>query len=108
MHEVDVVLDTGFNSALTLPPALIAALSLPFDSQSRVVLADGNTVASDGYAGVVLWDGAGRQVLVEAADGDALIRALLMDGYELRVEGDADGRGGDAPTAAVIRRKSLI
>ena len=28
-HEIEAVLDTGFNGSLTLPPALIAALGLP-------------------------------------------------------------------------------
>ena len=29
-HDVEVVMDTGFNGFLTLPPALIAALGLPW------------------------------------------------------------------------------
>ncbi len=29
-HDVEAVVDTGFNGFLTLPPALIAALRLPW------------------------------------------------------------------------------
>jgi clan AA aspartic protease len=86
VHEVDVVVDTGFNGELTLPAALIAALGLAFHRQEQTILADGSTIETDTYQGIVIWDGAERSILVEASEGDALVGTLLMDGYELRVE----------------------
>ena len=29
-HDVETIIDTGFNGFLTLPPALVAALGLPW------------------------------------------------------------------------------
>lgn len=86
LHELDAVVDTGFNGDLTLPPNLIVALGLTFERDAVTILADGSSVQIKMYAGIVLWDGAERLVAVEAAEGDVLVGTLLMDGYELRVE----------------------
>ena len=44
-HEFEAVIDTGFNGFLTLPPALIAALGLPWLCRQDGQLADGSVVA---------------------------------------------------------------
>ena len=41
-HEIEAVIDTGFDGSLTLPPALITALELPWRRRGRALLADGN------------------------------------------------------------------
>ena len=46
-HAVDVVIDTGFNGFLTLPPALIAALGLRWLCRQQGELADGTVLAFD-------------------------------------------------------------
>lgn len=41
-REIRAVIDTGFDGSLTLPPALIATLRLPWRRRGRALLADGN------------------------------------------------------------------
>ena len=43
-REIEAVVDTGYNGFLTLPPALVAELGLPFASIGRASLADGSEV----------------------------------------------------------------
>ena len=40
-QEIAAIVDTGFNGSLTLPPALIGALGLPWRTRGRVILANG-------------------------------------------------------------------
>ncbi len=46
-REVDVVVDTGFNGYLTLPPELVADLGLPVVGDAEAVLADGSEAVFD-------------------------------------------------------------
>ena len=39
---IDFVVDTGFNSYLTLPPQAVAAMKLPMESMVMARLADGS------------------------------------------------------------------
>jgi clan AA aspartic protease len=59
-HEVEMVIDTGFNGFLTLPPALIAALGLRWLCRQQAELADGSVQAFDVYVAPVDWDGQPR------------------------------------------------
>jgi predicted aspartyl protease len=54
------VLDTGFHGFLTLPPAAVAALALPFLNDFIAALADGSRVRRQVHAATILWDGAER------------------------------------------------
>ncbi len=73
--EIKAVIDTGFTDYLTLPPHLIASLSLPFRESADFVLADGSAVAFETYAATVLWDGAEKPIL--------LIGMSLLYGYRV-------------------------
>ena len=84
--DVEAVIDTGFNGFLTLPPALIAALELPWLCRQQGELADGSVQAFDVYVGTVDWDGEPRSVEVEAADAQPLLGMALMLGSELRIQ----------------------
>lgn len=77
-HDIEAVVDTGFNGALTLPPQAIADLGLPFRNRSRVTLANGAQEERDVYAAVAIWDGAPRGILVEAAETEPLIGMALL------------------------------
>ena len=46
-HDVEVVIDTGFNGFLTVPPVLVAALGLPWLCRQQGQLADGNVLVFD-------------------------------------------------------------
>ncbi len=45
-QEIEAILDTGFNGSLTLPPAVIAALGLPWQTRGLVILANGRVAVS--------------------------------------------------------------
>ena len=48
-HDVDAVIDTGFNGFLTLPRTMVQTLQLPLAGNRRVTLGDGSTVVLDLY-----------------------------------------------------------
>jgi clan AA aspartic protease len=85
-QTLEAVIDTGFDGALTLPPALITGLGLPWRRRGRALLADGNESLFDVYEATVVWDGTPRRVAVDAVDIDALVGMRLLDGYELLVQ----------------------
>ena len=39
-EEIDAVIDTGYTASLSVPPALVASLGLPWTSFGRGILAD--------------------------------------------------------------------
>jgi predicted aspartyl protease len=79
-HEVEAILDTGFTGSLTLPPSLIASLSLPWRSRSSAVLANGNVVQFDIYTATIIWDGVPRPIVIQAIDnaGASFSRAHVV------------------------------
>jgi clan AA aspartic protease len=89
-HEVDAIIDTGFNGFLTLPPALITALGLIRRSRGRALLADGSEELFDIYGVTVLWDGQQRYVEADAVGSTPLAGMSLLDGYDLHIQ-VADG-----------------
>lgn len=84
-REIEAVIDTGFTGSLSLPPAIIAALGLPFRRRGRALLADGSETLFDIHEATVAWDGSSRRVSVAAADADPLIGMALLEGYELKI-----------------------
>ena len=64
-----------------MPPAVIAALTLPFRRRGRALLAEAS----------VIWDGIPRRVSVAAADADPLVGMALLEGYELTVQATDGG-----------------
>jgi len=85
-QELTAVLDTGFTGALTLPPARIAALGLPWRTRGSAILANGAEDRFDIYAAVVIWDGRPRHILIEAADTEPLVGMGLLNGYEILLQ----------------------
>ena len=85
-QAIEVVIDTGFNGHLTLPPALISALGLPFRRSGRALLGDGSAVTFDIHEAVILWDGQPRRVPVDAAETDPLLGMGMLHGHELCVQ----------------------
>jgi clan AA aspartic protease len=91
-QEIEVVLDTGFNGSLTLPPAVIASLGLQWRTRGLVMLANGTEDHCDIYAATVIWDGSPRNILVEAADTDSLVGMALLYGQDLHMQVIEGGR----------------
>jgi len=90
-QEIEAVIDTGFDGALSLPPASIVALGLPWRQRGRALLADGSESLFDVYEATVVWDGTPRRVAVDAADIDPLAGMRLLYGYELTIQAVAGG-----------------
>lgn len=85
-HDVETVVDTGFDGYLTLPTNLIMALGLPWLFRQQGQLADGSIHVFDVHVATVEWDGQPRVVEVEAVDAQPLIGMALMQGSELRIQ----------------------
>jgi len=85
-RDVEAVIDTGLNGFLTLPPALIAALGLPWLCRQQGQLADGSFLTFDVHVLTVLWHGQPRAVEVEAADARPLLGMAMIRGSELRIQ----------------------
>ena len=85
-QEVEAVVDTGFTGDLTLPPSVIVALGVRWQSLDRGTLADGSECLFDVFEAKVVWDRRTRRILVNEADADPLVGMALLSGYELNVE----------------------
>jgi len=90
-QTVDAVIDTGFNGFLTLPGQAVAALGLQRFGSVRVVLVDGSEDLFPTYKATVEWDGAPRDVEVDAADSDPLVGMALLARHELHIQVVAGG-----------------
>jgi clan AA aspartic protease len=82
-HRIEVILDTGFNRALTFPASTITQLGLPLRTQSTAVLADGLVQHFDVFAATIEWNGRRVGVLVHAIDADPLLGMALLVGHDL-------------------------
>lgn len=91
-HEFEAIVDTGFNGSLTLPPTVIRQLGLPWRTYGSVMLADGSSEECDIHAATVIWDGADRKILVEAADTEPLVGMALLRGQQLQIAVVPGGR----------------
>lgn len=91
-QEIEAVIDSGYSGALTLPPALIAALGLRWQSVDRATLADGSTCVFQVYVGKLAGDGKVRRVLVDEAATEPLVGMRLLRGHELKMHVRARGK----------------
>jgi clan AA aspartic protease len=86
VHEIDAVIDSGFNGCLLLPSASVTALALPWVCSVQAQLGDGSFQMFDVYALTIIWDNQSRVVEVEAGEGEPLLGMELMRGYSLRAD----------------------
>ena len=91
-REIEAVIDTGYNGFLTLPPALVGELDLPFVTSGEATLADGSAVSFDIQMVTVDWDGQARHVEADAAETTPLVGMRLLAGHDLHVEVENGGR----------------
>ncbi len=91
-QEIEAILDTGFTGSLTLPPATVAALGLPWRTRGNALLANGNAAQFDIYAAIVQWDGQERNILIEAAESIPLISMRLLSGYDIHFQAITGGK----------------
>ena len=90
--RLDAVVDTGFNSFLTLPMALVRELELPMTGNNSVTLADGSEATFDIHAVTVMWDGQPRPVYAHAVDATPLAGMALLERHRLLVDVEEEGR----------------
>ena len=91
-QQIDAVIDTGYNGALTLPLSVIRTLGLPWRRRGRALLADGRDIIFDTYEATLLWDGQPRRVAVDAAAADPLVGMALLQGFELTMQVEDGGQ----------------
>ncbi|HEX5272932.1 MAG TPA: DUF6429 family protein [Gemmataceae bacterium] len=85
-QQVEAVIDTGYTASLTLPPAVVTALGLRWQSANRFTLADGSECILDVYVARVDWDGKVRTILVDEVDADPLVGMRLLRGHDLTMQ----------------------
>lgn len=85
-HTVRVVVDTGFNGALTLPTGTVQELALVRRSTERGTLADGSEALLAVHLATVIWDGLPRRVRALATSRTPLVGMALLNGYELSMQ----------------------
>jgi clan AA aspartic protease len=85
-EHVDFKVDTGFDGALTLHSAVVAALGLSRRGTQDVVLADGGLIRCAVCDGFVEWAGVPRSVRIQVADSISLLGMALMTDHQLRID----------------------
>ena len=91
-HDIEAVVDTGYNGFLTLPIALVAELGLPFAYVGQAVLANDTEVDFDIHYVTVIWDGQPRDIEVDATGSTALVGMWLLERHDLNIEVESGGR----------------
>jgi clan AA aspartic protease len=92
VHEIEAILDTGFNGSLTLPSELITTLQLPWRTRGNAILANGSEETFDIYAAVVIWDGTPRPILAETVETAPLLGMRLLAGSDVHMIVEPGGR----------------
>jgi clan AA aspartic protease len=88
---IECVVDTGFEGELTLPPAAVAAMRLPYLTQLNAKLADGSAVATPVHVARIIWSGAERAITVLAMGSRPLLGTALLTGYHLEIDFEDGG-----------------
>jgi clan AA aspartic protease len=79
---IEFIVDTGYTDYLTLPPAAVAALGLPYLHRTPAELADETEGEYDVYALPIVWNGMEQVVPVLAMGRRSLLGTALLDGNE--------------------------
>ena len=91
-QEIEAVVDTGYTGFLTLPPAFVNELELPFAYVGRAFLANDDQVEFNVHNVTLLWDGEPRDIEADATGSTPLLGMLLLDGHSLNIEVESGGK----------------
>lgn len=91
-EQLEFVIDTGFDGAVTLHSSVAAALRLPHIGFEHVMLADGSEIQFDVSEALLFWDGTYRLVTVDVADTVSHIGMELLAGHEVYIHAIPNGR----------------
>jgi clan AA aspartic protease len=83
---IDALIDTGFTGFLTLPSSMLTRLNLRLYGREEGTLGDGSTCVFDVYRGLVIWDGALRQIDINASETTPLVGMSLLYGYRMQLD----------------------
>ena len=89
--QIEFVVDTGFEGALTLPQSAVEALALPFFEPVSANLADNTTVTLPSYVAVILWQELEVEVIVLSTGQRPLLGTALLDRKRLCIDFDDGG-----------------
>ena len=84
-ESVEVVLDTGFQGYLVLPPETIRSLGLEYPERARFILADGQRVQLNSYIATLVWHDRPRLVIVLESE-TPLMGTFLLWGSRVSFE----------------------
>ncbi len=84
--QIEFVLDTGFEGAMTLPAAAVTALDLPFYQETDAFLADGTSVKTEMYRAKIQWQGKQENAAVLAMGHTPLLGTAILAGCELTAQ----------------------
>ena len=83
--DVRAVIDTGYDSWLTLPLIAVEYLGLTRNSTGMAKLADDTVTPFEYYFAEVDWNDNRKTILVSAVGAEVLIGMKLLIGHELRI-----------------------
>lgn len=86
-QPVAAIVDTGFDSYLTMPPGIIRRLGLEMDRQTTVILATGVRRRVNVWSGYIRWHDRLRPIEVLEAQGEPLAGMRLLEGSQLNYSG---------------------
>ena len=88
---IKAVIDTGYTGFLTLPSALIAKLGLTWFMQEEGTLGDGSLCMFNVFEAFIIWNGQIRAIEINESEAEPLVGMVLLEGYELNIQGLAGG-----------------
>lgn len=88
---LEFIVDTGFTGAITLPPAAVSAMRLPFLYKILAQLADGSYVEVAIHSANILWNGVEVEIRVLSTGERPLLGTALLDGCELLAQFREEG-----------------
>lgn len=89
---IEVVIDTGYNGFLSLPPNMVDELGFPVVGPSQATLANGVVETFNVHDATVVWDGTPRDIEADAVGPVPLAGMQLLEGYDLSVRVRHGGR----------------
>ena len=90
-RSIEVVVDTGFTSFLTLPESVIDEIGLDTFGQRPAILANGEMQMFNVYGAIMRWQGQERVALVHESGGKSLIGMVLLTGNRLVLDATENG-----------------
>ena len=85
-HEIDYIVDTGFDGYLCLPSEFISRLGLARSGRRAMVVADGSQHTVDAYSARILLHGRSRDVLAIELGDSPLVGMRTFVGSRLLVD----------------------